>query len=219
MRDKNNLCEKPLEFSLSQYRVHSTSYYTVSLLAPLFPDFHSSSIQRATLFPILSSSRQFFVRWTRISYALAPSFPSSPSLALRVILLPPSSSSPPPTYLHHDFSSLRSGSRPRVPTKWAARARAHGTQLKVSHTGGHAVPRRDDRIDPSLRSQIPACRLFSAVLPSRSHRNRFAVTNCPRSPHFASTNPAILATPYALDMKRVYVFVLILDSLKKKYDR
>lgn len=111
----------------------------------------------------------------------------------RVILLPPSSSSPPPTYLHHDFSSLRSGSRPQVPTKWAA-PRAHGTQLKVSHTGGHAVPRRDDRIDPSLRSQIPACRLFSAVLPSRSHRNRFAVADCPRSPHFTSTNFAILVT-------------------------
>lgn len=171
------------------------SYYTVSLLASLFPDFHSSSIQRATLFPILSSSRQFFVRWTRISYALAPSFPSSLSLALRVILFPPSSSSPPPIYLHHDFSSLRSGSRPQVPTKWAAPlARARGTQLKVSHTGGHAVPRRDDRIDPSLRSQIPACRLFSAVLPSRSHRNRFAVADCPRSPHFTSTNFAILAT-------------------------
>jgi len=54
-------------------------------------------------------------------------------------------------YLHHDFSSLRSGSRPRVPTKWAAPL-ARGTQLKVSHTGGHAAPRRDDDDDDGIDS-------------------------------------------------------------------
>lgn len=148
----------------------------------------------------------------------SPRRPPSLSLALRVILLPPSSSSPPPTYttISRPFVPvLDPESRRNGPLR--SRARAHGTQLKVSHTGGHAVLRRDDRIDPSLRSQIPACRLFSAVLPSCSHRNRFAVADCPRSPHFASTNPAIFATPCALDMKRVYVFfVLILDSHKKK---
>lgn len=175
---------KTLEFSFSQYRVHFTSHYTVSLLSPLFSDFHSSSTQRATLFPILSSSRQFFVRWTRISYALAPCSPRrSP---------PPSASFSSPssllissTYPHHDFSSLRSGSRPRVPTKWAAPlARARGTQLKVSHTGGHAVPRRAATTESILRLEarfplvvsslrssflfspksIRGCRLYSVAL-------------------------------------------------------
>lgn len=122
----------------------------------------------------------------------SPRRPPSPSASFSSFLPPHLLHLPTPRFL---VPSFRFSTPSPDEMGRSARARAHGTQLKVSHTGGHAVPRRDDRIDPSLRSQIPACRLFSAVLPSRSHRNRFAVADCPRSPHFASTNPRFLQLP------------------------
>lgn len=119
-------------------------------------------------------------------------FPSPLSLRVILLPLPPHLFLPTPRFLVPSFR-FSTPSPDEMGRSARARARARGTQLKVSHTGGHAVPRRaaprrDDRIDPSLRSQIPACRLFSAVLLARSHRNRFAVADCPRSSYFALIN-------------------------------
>lgn len=90
-------------------------------------------------------------------------------------------------YLHRDFSSLRSGSRPRVPTKWAAPL-ARGTQLKVSHTGVRTEPCRaattgiDPPIRVSFRSQIPRS---SSPRPSKLIRGR---RSSPITPLFVLTN-------------------------------
>jgi len=93
-------------------------------------------------------------------FALPPSFASSPSR----LPLPPTF----PTTYTTISPSLRSGSRPRVPAKWAAPL-ARGTQLKVSHTGGHAALRRaatttTESIPRLLR--LDSSLVVSAVLPS-----------------------------------------------------